>query len=167
MSKTFEEMASRELDSLYQGALFLSGGDVRFAERLLVDTMTNSFREHGRGAVEESIAIWMEAQLVRQFLNAADAGPRPLRRGVETALSDAFEGLEADTLFTAAASLPFWPRAAVWLVLLRRWSYADAGDALDVDRDVLDDLLRYRDVLMTEVLRGSRRRNGSDGARMQ
>lgn len=165
MSKTFEEMASRELDSLYQGALFLSGGDARFAERLLVDTMTNSFREHGKGLVEDSIATWMEAQLVRQFLNGVDAGPRLLRRASEPAVAGAFEGLEADTLFAAATSLPFWPRAAVWLVLLRRWSYADACDALDVDRDILDDLLRYRDVLMTEVLRGSRRRNGTDGAR--
>ena len=166
MSKTFEEMASRELDSLYQGALFLSGGDARFAERLLVDTMTNSFREHGKGLVEDSIATWMEAQLVRHFLDGVDAGPRLLRNTSETAVGGAFEGLEADTLFASAASLPFWPRAAVWLVLLRRWSYADACDALDVDRDVLDDLLRYRDVLMTEVLRGSRPNNGTDGARM-
>ena len=166
MSKTFEEMASRELDSLYQGALFLSGGDVRFAERLLVDTMTNSFRERGMDLVEDSIARWMEVQLVRQFLNGSDAGPRPLRGESEPSLGAAFEGLEADTLFAAAAILPFWPRAAVWLVLLRRWSYTDACDALDVDRDVLDDLLRYRDTLMTEVLRGSRRRNGTDGARM-
>ena len=166
MSRTFEEMASRELDSLYQGALFLSGGEPRVAERLLVDTMTSSFREHARGSAGDSIQPWLEARLVQQFLGGVDQGPAPLRRPGDRSLHVAFEELGADTLFAAAASLPFWPRAAVWLVLLRRWSYADACDALNVDRDVLDDLLRYRDVLMTEVLRASRRQTGTDGARM-
>ena len=150
MSRTFEEMASRELDSLYQGALFLSGGKPWMAEKLLVETMTSSFREHGKAMPEGAVDHWLEGQLVQQFLLGVELGPSE----------------EADTLYAAAAALPPWPRAAVWLVLLRRWSYAEARVALAVDLDVLEDLLRYRDQLMTEILRASPRGNGTDGARM-
>ena len=150
MSRTFEEMASRELDSLYQGALFLSGGEPWMAEKLLVESMTSSFREHGKVMPEGAVEHWLEGQLAKQFLLGVELGPSQ----------------EADTLYAAAAALPPWPRAAVWLVLLRRWSYAEACVALAVDLDVLEDLLRYRDQLMTEILRASPRGNGTDGARM-
>jgi DNA-directed RNA polymerase specialized sigma24 family protein len=166
MSRTFEEMAGRELDSLYQGALFLSGGAPWVAEKLLVDTLTTSFREHGRDLPDDSVERWLEGRLVQQFLAGVELGPFPVRTANEGGVPGPFDELEADTLFTAAGALPPWARAAVWLVLLRRWSYAKACGALEVDLVVLDDLLRYRDQLMTEILRSSPRGNGTDGARM-
>ena len=166
MSRTFEEMASRELDSLYQGALFLSGGEPWMAEKLLVESMTSSFRGHGKVMSEGAVEHWLEGQLAKQFLLGVELRPSQIGGTREGGVSGAFDGLEADTLYAAAAALPPWPRAAVWLVLLRRWSYAEARVALAVDLDVLGDLLRYRDQLMTEILRASPRGNGTDGARM-
>jgi hypothetical protein len=165
MSRTFEEMAGRELDSLYQGALFLSGGEPWVAEKLLVDALTTSFREHGKGLPDGSVERWLEGRLVQQFLVGVELGPSPVGAGGERGVRGPFDGLEADTLFAAAGALPPWARAAVWLVLLRRWSYGEACEALAVDLGVLEDLLRYRDQLMTEILRPSRG-NGTDGARM-
>ena len=165
MSRTFEERASRELDSLYQGALFLSGGEHEAAEKLLVDTMTASFSEYGKHMSDDAVERWLEGRLVQQFLSEAEPDDLPTVERGRPGIRGPFDGLEADTLFAAADALPHWPRAAVWLVLLRRWCYADACGALGVDRDVLEDLLRFRDVLMTEVLRASRRGNGTDGAR--
>ena len=77
-----------------------------------------------------------------------------------------FDAIGSQQLFEAAAKLPAWPRAAVWLVLLRRWSYRDAASAMGVDRDAIPGLLRYRDVLVEELIaskdsRPSRREMGS------
>ena len=44
MARTFEELATPELDALYQGALFLSGGEPSGAEYLVVEAVTLSFR---------------------------------------------------------------------------------------------------------------------------
>lgn len=167
MPRTFEEMASRELDSLYQGALFLTGGDPLLAETLLVNTLTGSFAAYGRQRSREAAERWLEGRLVQQFLSQRK--PDAVRTGQRhrRSLRRAFDELDADTLFSAAEALPSWPRAAIWLVLLRRWSYAEACTAMGVEREVLEDLLRFRDVLMTEILRMSSRGNGTDGAGAQ
>ena len=161
MSRTFEDITSGELDALYQGALFLSGGDIGGAERLLVDAVTLAFREHAAEAEPDATRRWLEARLVRAFLRLERAGPTPLvdepagRPRVDPAV---FESFAADDLFRAARRLPAWPRAILWLVLFRRWSYADAARVLDVDIDVVQDLLGYRDVLMREMIGSGRLR---------
>ena len=73
-----------------------------------------------------------------------------------------FEQLDARGLHRAAGSVPHAARAALWLVLLRRWSYDDACSVMGVGREDLADLLRYRHTLVSAVLsrkgKGSRRR---------
>ena len=61
----------------------------------------------------------------------------------------------------AAAAVPWPARAALWLVLLRRWSYADAAGLMEVDREMLKTLLRYRDTLMGAILGGGKSRSGA------
>ena len=65
-----------------------------------------------------------------------------------------FAGLDAPGLHTAAGAVPWAARAALWLVLLRRWRYADASTVMGVDEEVLKDLLGYRHTLMGAILGG-------------
>jgi DNA-directed RNA polymerase specialized sigma24 family protein len=58
--------------------------------------------------------------------------------------------------------MPPLARAAIWLVVFRRWPYGDASIVLGTDVDGVKDLLRYRQVLMTAVVRRSVDRNGTD-----
>jgi DNA-directed RNA polymerase specialized sigma24 family protein len=165
MARTLEELASDSIDGLYQGALFLSGGHEGDAEALLMDTMTLAFHECAGGApTRQAVEHWLEARLVRSYLAHApthvegyvtgDAG----RQGV--AKGSGLRELGPAQLFTAAGALPPWPRAALWLVLLRRWGYGEAARVLGIEVDRLRNLLRYRDALLRQVLRWS---GGSDG----
>ena len=51
-------------------------------------------------------------------------------------------------------------RAALWLVMLQRWEYAEAAMVLGVQRDDLLELLRHRDTLVSGVMRGPGARDG-------
>lgn len=154
------------MDALYQGALFLSGGDPTRAEGLVVDAITLAFDEHGADVDTEQTRRWLEARLVCAHLREATISataepPDPLdRRGIDPA---AFDALGPDELFAAAATLPPGPRAALWLVLLRRWSHSDAARAMKIDASSLERLLGYRDALMRELLGRSRARRRSGG----
>jgi DNA-directed RNA polymerase specialized sigma24 family protein len=167
MSRTFEELASQELDALYQGALFLSGGRPEGAERLLVDAVTLAFSEHTHDIAD--VERWLEARLVRSFVRHATEAPEPLPADTARRLAldpDAFDSIGSQELFEAAGELPAWPRAALWLVMLRRWSYEDAATALGVDPAVIPILLSYRDVLLQSIIAskpglGARKRMGS------
>ena len=168
MARTFEEMVGGALDTLYQGALFLSGGNTRGAERLLIDSVTLAFEEHAREVDPSSVERWLEARLVLSFLSHAKGDlpalpPETARR--LTLGASTFDGVGPASLFEAAASLPAWPRAALWLVLLRRWTYRDAAEALGIGLEQLPGLLAYRDVLVENLMRSRRpgaRRTGSD-----
>lgn len=165
MSRTFEELAGQELDALYQGALFLSGGNERGAEGLLVDAVALAFQEHAHSVDPDHVQRWLEVRLVRAFLRQLTPGPTQLPAGAARRLELApgtFDSLQARQLFEAAATLPAWPRAALWLVLLRRWSYGDAAEAIGVSKDALVELLRYRDVLIREMMSSARGRLGQD-----
>lgn len=166
MGRTFEELAAQELDALYQGALFLSGGNARGAEALLIESVTLAYEEHPYQQEIESVQRWLEARLVRSFLKHAGEGPEPLiidseeRGGLA---EGTFESLGAAQLFNAARAVPPWPRAALWLVLLRRWSYGDVAVAMGLPPEVVPELLRYRNVLVKEIIDPERRGNGSTG----
>ena len=136
MSRTFEERASAGLDALYQGALFLSGGHPDEAEELLVAAVSRAFRERQAGAGAEPFERHLEGTLA---VVALQAGGRSVTG------AHAREGVHP--LHAAAATMPMRARAALWLVLLRRWSYADAALEIGVERDRLRDLLAWRERL--------------------
>lgn len=165
MGRTFEEVASSEMDALYQGALFLCGGNAARAETLVVDTVMLAFQEHAADADPEQTRRWFEARLVRSFLRRAGSRPgddRPPPVGRDTVDPMAFDDLGPDRLFQAAGSLPPGPRSALWLVLMRRWTRADAAAAMRIDPRQLNVMLGYRDVLMKELLASRRRRGGRE-----
>ena len=70
--------------------------------------------------------------------------------------------IDPEALFGAAANMPPLARAAIWLVLFRRWSYDAAASVLETGVDGLKGLLRYRHVLLTALVRRPSGRNGTD-----
>ncbi len=156
MPHTFEELATRELDGLYQGALFLSGGREGDAESLLVSALARSFHLYGTVDAEDDLGRWLEGKLVATHMTRApdQEAIRPSDPGSRPGSFDArvFEELDARGLNRAAGSVPHAARAALWLVLLRRWSYDDAAGVMKVDRETLADLLRFRHTLVSAVL---------------
>ncbi len=158
MWETFEERVGKELDTLYQGALFLTAGDEQHAEQLLLETVAGAF--HVEAHEPGPSARWFEARLAGRFLGSTLA-PEPAPR--ELADIVPVPALHADDLFEAAGAVPSWSRAALWLVLLRQWSYADASDALGVPIDALRRMLDYRHVLVRQMLRSDRRPGGANG----
>ena len=160
MARTFEEIAGSELDALYQGALFLAGGSAKGAERLIVEAVTLAFDEHVPDSTVPEARRWLEARLVRAFFRNVQSGPNQLHPDTarRTRLHpDVFDSLDAEALHKAAALLPARPRAALWLVLLRRWSYAEAAGLIGVDESDVPVLLSYRDILVQELLARSGR----------
>ena len=73
--------------------------------------------------------------------------------------------IDPEALLKAAANLPPLARAAIWLVVFRRWSYDEASSVLETGADGLKDLLRFRQVLLTAVVQRSVDRNGTDHER--
>lgn len=165
MGRTFEEVASSEMDALYQGALFLCGGDTDAAESLVVDTVMLAFREHAADADPEQTRRWLETRLVRSYLRrepgqTSEGLPPTTARGPVGDRSN-FDEIGPERLFQAAESVPPLPRSALWLVLMRRWRRFDASAALGIDADEMEAILDYRDVLMEELL--SRRPRRAEG----
>ena len=138
MELTFEEQLTDRIDALYQGCLFLRGGDARAAEQLLVSSVTCAFREHTPDLTGVRFERWLEARVVASFLEAAKAETPPSA------------GASGD-LFSAAGRVPTKSRAALWLILLRRWSYHDAATTLGVDRAELVSLLEDRTTLVAAM----------------
>lgn len=169
MPETFEERLTPRLDGLYAGALFLAGGDEPAAEGLLVEAVRQAFRVFRRARPAGDPDAWFDARLVDAFRRTSGdtpdpAGPATLeeRRGVgdfdRRAVAASTRsgvgragrvGEEVDwsAVADAAAGIPPLPRAAVWLVVLRRWSYAEVARVLEIDPTDLPDLLSYRGLL--------------------
>jgi DNA-directed RNA polymerase specialized sigma24 family protein len=172
MHETFEEFVGRYLDDLYRGALFLNGGEASRAEDLVLWTVTGAFQAFRRidgGATER----WLDRKLVEAFLVRAgwdptDPGSLEAFSGDVPAtpdLTDTASGvleIDPEALFRSAVKLPHVARAAIWLVLLRRWRYEEACDVLKTDVAGLKALLQGRHVLLTAVMRKSGDRNGTD-----
>ncbi len=148
MPEAYEDRVGRELDDLFQGALFLTAGDGADAERLLVETVANAFGEWTPEGSDS--ARWLEGRLARRFFGGTLA-PAPI--AVDLADIGPVPSLDSTDFFRAAGSVPAWARAGLWLVLLKRWSYADASVALGVRAEVLRRMLDYRHVLVREMLR--------------
>jgi DNA-directed RNA polymerase specialized sigma24 family protein len=163
MARTFEELTGEGLDTLYQGALFLTGGHRDDAEHLLVDALTLAYRL-SRGAEDPVAVRWLEARLARAFFAGA-SGPHPrMPAAIGAAAPDpsVLEGIGPEAMFLAAGTLPPRPRAALWLVLVQRWPYADAAEALGVTTERLRELLQYRDALLAALLGAPSRSDSAD-----
>ena len=173
MRETLEEFTGRHIDGLYHGALFLNGGEEVPAENLVLWTLTGAFQEFRQ--IEEGGASerWIERKLVEVFLARTMSGDDGSTDGDGFSLdapashgpsSGAVE-IDPEALFGAAAKMPPLARAAIWLVVFRRWPYDEASRVLGTDVDGLKDLLRYRQVLVTAVVRGALGRNGTNDGR--
>ena len=157
MSKTFEELVTPELDALYQGALFLTGGDPEDAERLLVLSVTSAFKYHRSADEPSGVRERLEVELVRVFLSdpTEDRGKRTTKAPKRPTRGD-----EVERLYAGAADTPRRSRAALWLVLLLRWSYQRASDVLGVSIAELQELLAERGPLLSQLVPARAEREG-------
>ena len=185
MHQTFEELAGQHIDGLYHGALFLNGGEEPPAEDLVLWTLTGAFQEFRQIEEGGGSERWLEGRLVTVFLahgisgstddgsatdlSTYDVSPEesPLSFPSSSGPSTGSFEIDSEALFKAAAGMPPLARAAIWLVLFRRWSYDEASSVLDTGVDGLKDLLRYRHVLLAALVRKSTGRNGTDHDRRQ
>ena len=170
MGETLEEFTGRHIDGLYHGALFLNGGEEPPAEDLVLWTLTGAFQEFRQIQDGSATERWIERKLVEVFLartvvgdyESTDADGFSVDAPASSGPSSGAVEIDPEALFGAAAKMPPLARAAIWLVLFRRWSYGEASSVLGTDVEGLKDLLRYRQVLVTAVVRKSVRRNGTD-----
>ena len=167
MHRTFEELAGHEIDGLYQGALFLKAGETAAAEDLVLWTLTGAIPSFRQGLSPADATRWLEDRLVRAFLAGAppmdsEVGPVVEADAVQSPISGEV-AIDPQALFMAAERVPPRARAALWLVIFRRWRYEDASRVLEMDQASLRNLLRYRHILLTAIMRGSGDRSGTDG----
>jgi hypothetical protein len=151
MPQAFEELAGRKIDDLFSGSLLLSGGHEDAAEELLVWTVRRAFHAFARGDSDGEVERWLEARLARDFLEIFG------RLGWD---GDRI----GSALFRAMDRIPPRARVALWLLLLRRWSYADVEDLLGGERGELEALLSHRASLSEVVgVVGERPAEGMNG----
>ncbi len=168
MNQTFEEFVGPHIDRLYHGALFLNAGEEPPAEDLVLWTLTGAFHEFRRIDEGSASEEWLEGKLVGAFLARAAAGSTDDDSGVtppatelpshKPAGHEPYTGaveIDSEALFRAGADIPALARAAIWLVVFRRWSYREAFGVLNTDLDGLKELLQYRQVLLGAVVQGS------------
>jgi len=177
--QTFEEFAGQYIDGLYHGALFLNGGVAPPAEDLVLWTLTGAFQDFRQIGEGTALEAWIEGRLVEVFLarsarstddGSTDALPADTSRAdvpwSQEASSGAVE-IDGEALLRAGEKLPPRARAAIWLVLFRRWSYGEASRVLETDVEGLKGLLQYRQVLLTAVVSKSADWTGTDQDRRQ
>ncbi|MDH3207080.1 MAG: hypothetical protein OEO79_10730 [Gemmatimonadota bacterium] len=160
MPLTFEERISEDLDALFAGAAFLSGGQEAGTKSLLVEAVSCASSEYHEDVDAGAFTQWMEGILVRAFLAPSSAGAVPAKRAADSSKQsrvrpEDFRSIAWANIVRAAAGLPAQSRAALWLVLLRRWSYQDAASAMDIDLDSLRGLLTYRAAFFEGVVTGT------------
>ncbi len=164
MPGTMDEQLLSELDTLWQMALFLEGGDEAGAEALLAGLLGDVVREMD-GRQEPAMADDLfERALLRRFFE--EAPPVSTIQGDGSMVARVVgDGLSLQSLLDEVDRLPKRARAALWLVLVRRRSSDAAGVILDIDESHLRELLRYRDTFMTRVLTRTAGRTRAERAR--
>ena len=143
MHRTSEEHALREVDALYRGALFLVGGDRVEAETLLLAVVRRLARAGDWAPDAQDRTLVHELFNRGAMVSSARAFARSLGENAPTAPC---------SLFTAAGQIPPRPRAALWLVLVRRHSYARAASLMGMEAGEFRDLLTYRLSFMNGAL---------------
>ncbi|MGH7539898.1 MAG: RNA polymerase sigma factor [Gemmatimonadota bacterium] len=186
----FEEKVGSALDALHTGARLLTRDPGR-AEALVVGAVTEAFRSRSPGE-ESGFKTWIVGRMVRRYIehagedtavsddrlrdsaldeDAGEAAPEEMSPELE-ALVNRLESLEArdpDGLGRLIRStlerLALLERAAVWLVTVIGFTYAEAGSALNVGvADVRALVLRGRRHLQRQLaleLRESRSNDAS------
>jgi len=151
---TLEEQISAEFDTLWQAAVFLTGGRESEAEQLVLETVVAACDDHSGAFEGLSGSDRLERFMLRRFFEQPlHQGPIPL---VVSGTPRILEGdIDVEALLQGAGSVPATSRAALWLVVVRRRSYEDGAGILGIDRDQLRELLQYRDVLMVHAVRRS------------
>lgn len=150
MSWTLEEQVGAELDTLWQAALFLEGGRETRAEALLSRAVAAAADDVLGVDMDSGHADLVERFMVRRFFEDAGTswapGSDPDRRS-----ASAPSGLNVATLLREAGEVPEGPRAALWLVLVRRRSYEESAAILGIERAELAKLLTYRELLLARL----------------
>jgi len=157
MERTLEERISAELDTLWQAALFLSGGGSDRAERLLQDMVSVVSDEYPGALQLDDGSDGLERFFVRRFFQ--DAPPFLLgsdRSSTRGSIGDM--GSDVQALLGDAGRIPPRARAALWLVVIRRRSYADGSEILGIDRAELHALLEHRETLLASLVGRSTQR---------
>ncbi len=137
MADTLEEHVLSSIDVLFQGARFLAGGTRRDAEQLLEDTVLTAYHGTVRSGTpldERGLSVLMARTFLAQ-MSAPSASPP------NAALPSSSLDLTADGIFEASARVSPRARAALWLVLVRRWRYADTCEALRMSEAELRECL--------------------------
>ena len=168
MNQTFEEFVGRHIDRLYHGALFLNAGEEPPAEDLVLWTLTGAFQEFRQIKDGTASEQWLERRLIEVFLARTASGSTESGLTDDPSSHEPSSGaveIDPEALLKAAANMPPLARAAIWLVVFRRWSYDEASNVLKTGVDGLKDLLRLRQVLLTAVVQRSVDRNGTDHER--
>lgn len=160
MPLTFEERISEDLDALFAGAAFLSGGQEAGTKRLLVEAVSMASSEYHEQVDAGAFTRWMEQMLVRAFVSPASTGVAPTKQatassGPSHVRPEDFHNTGWTNIVRSAAALPAQSRVALWLVLLRRWSYRDAATAMGIDLESLRGLLTYRAAFFEGVVTGT------------
>lgn len=150
MRMAFEEIVSREIDALYHGALFLTGGAAHEAEAVLSRSVRASFRMYQTAQIDVDAAAWLQGRLVDDFLS--EETPVSLVPLPAFSLEAHAGSAELKRIYRAAASLPALARAVLWLILFQRWPHEAVMDQLGLDRSGLRDLLKYRHSLVAAVM---------------
>lgn len=147
----FEEKIGRALDDLYTGALLLTR-DADRAESLVVETVAEAFRARRREPDSDSFRNRIVSRMVHRHLDRSDEdvsvrGADEAQRHDDRPALDALQALlhRLDTLEAEdpeglarlirveLQELPLLDRAAVWLVTVLGFTYAEAASALHVD----------------------------------
>jgi len=154
MTATFEERLAGELDDLWRGALFLTGGRGTEAEALLLRTIRGAFRR-GPGRVDR-FGRWVQARLSRTFLEGLpvgrDVGGRPPPPDPGFSGGGGSGGLDLAAICAGAAAVTPRARTALWLVLVQRWSYRDVAEALGWEEGEVRRALAERDRFVAVAL---------------
>jgi hypothetical protein len=143
VERTLEETVLERMDELFQGALFLSGGDVDQAADRVERVAALAFERYAHAPMSEADPAALDRLLVETALES------PLPSEPEAAAPPVgpldIDEVSTDAVLRAARAVPIAPRSALWLVLIRRWSYRAAAEALGTDVDGLRALLGWRD----------------------
>lgn len=158
MRRSFEELIGHELDRLYRAALFLSGGRVDRAERLLQSAALRAFREYGSwDGPPDRAGRWLDQHLARTFLHreasrtehglaqapqpedpSEPAPGWPLGGGGVPVVGE----LELEDLARAGGALAPHHRVAFWLAVVERRKYGDISAMMEAPRDLVSRWIR-------------------------
>lgn len=175
---TFEEEVGRALDDLYTGALLLTR-DRDGAESLVIETVADAFQARSRAPGGDGFLKWIVRRMVRRQLELSDGeasapraeGEKPGhdRRPTPDALEallrrlGALEAEDPDGLGRLIRfelqKLPLLDRAAVWLVTVLGFTYAETASVLRIDSSgVREHVFRGRRELQLRLGRALRDR---------